>query len=260
MIELLCMKQRVLSSFYIAIPMTILALVSLQLGFAQVASSTNYQLQSDSINFGGGLSTSTNYTQESTFGEIGTGRASSTNYQLRAGYQQMQQVYIAITPAADVVMSPSLGGLTGGTSNGSSSVIVTTDNPAGYYLTYQASGTPAMRSPLDSIDDYAQGVDADYAFAVVSNEARFGFSPSGADITSYFKDNGALCGVGTLDTALACWVGFASDGATTIAEGTDANHPNGATTTIHFRVGVGSGAGILDGLYTATTTLTALPL
>lgn len=254
------MKQRVLSSFYIAIPMTILALVSLQLGFAQVASSTNYQLQSDSINFGGGLSTSTNYSQESTFGEIGTGRASSTNYQLRAGYQQMQESYIALSPAADVTMSPSLGGLTGGTSNGSTTVTVTTDNPAGYYLTYEASSSPAMQSPFDSIDDYDEGADADFAFAVVANEARFGFSPSGSDIAPAFKDNGALCGGGgVLDTSLACWAGL-STSPITIAEASGANHPDGVATTINFRVGVGSGAGILDGLYTATTTLTALPL
>jgi hypothetical protein len=254
------MKQRVLSSFYIAVPMTVLALLSLQLGFAQVASSTNYQLQSDSLNFGGGFSSSTNYSQESTFGEIGTGRASSTNYQLRAGYQQMQEVYIAISAVADVTMSPSLGGLTGGTSNGSTSVTVTTDNPAGYYLTYEASTSPAMQSPLDTIDDYDEGVDADFSFAVVANEARFGFSPSGSDITTAFKDNGALCGGGgTLDTALACWAGLATT-PITIAQSSSANHPSGTETELYFRVGVGSGAGILDGLYTATTTLTALPL
>lgn len=254
------MKQRVLSSFYIAIPMTILALLSMQLGFAQVASSTNYQLQSDSINFGGGLSTSTNYTQESTFGEVGSGTGTSTNYQLRAGYQQMQEIYLALTPPADVTMSPNLGGLTGGTSNGSTTLTVTTDNPAGYRLTYQAANSPAMQSLLSSIADYDEGVDADFSFAVVSNEARFGFSPAGTDITTAFKDNGALCGgAGTLDTPLTCWAGLSTT-PIDIAQASGSNHPNGATTTLHFRVGVGSGAGILSGLYTATTTVTALPL
>jgi hypothetical protein len=45
-----------------------------------------------------------------------------------------------------------------------------------------------------------------------------------------------------------------------VAQGSGSNHPSGATTTLNFRVGVGSGSGALDGLYTATTTLTALPL
>jgi hypothetical protein len=254
------MKQRVLTSFYIALPLSLLVLFSINLGFAQVASSTNYQLQSDSINFGGGLSTSTNYTQESTFGEIGTGRASSTNYQLRAGYQQMQEIYLALTPPADVTMSPNLGGLTGGTSNGSTTLTVTTDNPAGYRLTYEAENVPAMQSLFGTIADYDEGADADFSFAVVANEARFGFTPAGTDITTAFKDNGALCGgAGTLDTSLACWVGLSTT-AIDIAQASGSNHPDGATTTIHFRVGVGSGAGTLSGLYTATTTVTALPL
>ena len=239
--------------------MTLLAIVSVQLGFAQVATSTNYQLQSDSLNFGGGLSTSTNYTQESTFGEIGTGRASSTNYQLRAGYQQMQEVYIAISSAADVTMSPTLGGITGGTSNGSTSVIVTTDSPSGYSLTIQAEGNPAMqRAGGGSIPNYTGSFPADFSFNTAGASA-FGFSPSGVDLVSSYLDDGSDCGVGSLDTPLACWNGIPTSPAQ-IASGGGSNHPSGATTTVHFRVGVDSNAGVIAGLYTATTTLTALPL
>lgn len=251
--------KRVSTSFYTAVLLTFLIFASIKLGYAEVRSSTNYQLQSDSINFGGGLSTSTNYVQESTFGEVGTGKVTSTNYNLYGGYQQMQEVYLALTSPGDVTMSPSIAGIIGGTSNGSATVTVTTDNPAGYRLTYQAQNTPAMQSSLYNIDDYDEGADADYAFAVVVNQARFGFSPSGVDIVTAFKDNGALCGLGTLDTALACWAGLSTT-PIDVAQGAGSNHPSGATTTLNFRVGVGSGAGVLTGLYTATTTLTALPL
>ena len=253
------MKKLVSTSVYTAILLTLLIFASMQLSFAEVRSSTNYKLQSDSINFGGGLSTSTNYTQESTFGEVGTGKATSTTYNLYGGYQQMQEVYLALSVPSDVTMTPNLAGITGGTSNGSTTVTVTTDSPAGYRLTYQAQNNPAMQSPLYNIADYDEGADADYAFAVVANDARFGFSPSGVDIVTAFKDNGALCGLGTLDTALACWAGLATS-PIDVAQGAGSNHPSGATTTLNFRVGVGSGAGVLNGLYTATTTLTALPL
>lgn len=253
------MMKRVSTSFYTAILLTLLIFASMQLGFAEVRSSTNYQLQSDSINFGGGLSTSTNYTQESTFGEVGTGKATSTTYNLYGGYQQMQEVYLALSVPSDVTMTPNLAGITGGTSNGSTTVTVTTDSPAGYRLTYQAQNNPAMQSPLSNIDDYDEGADADFAFAVLANEARFGFSPSGVDIVAAFKDNTTLCGLGALDTALACWAGLSTT-PIDVAQGAGSNHPSGATTTLNFRVGVGSGAGVLDGLYTATTTLTALPL
>ena len=56
---------------------------------AAVMESTNYKLQADSVNIGGGRSSSTNYTLEDTAGEVGTGTSSSTNYQNNAGYQQM---------------------------------------------------------------------------------------------------------------------------------------------------------------------------
>lgn len=208
---------------------------------------------------GGGLSTSTNYRQESTFGEVGTGTSSSVTYSLRAGYQQMQEVYIALSTPSDVILSPSLAGLTGGTSNGSTTVTVTTDSPSGYSLILESQNDPAMRSGAYTIADYDEGVDADYSFAVTGGIAHLGFSPSGSDITQFFKDNGSLCGLGALDTNLACWAGLATVG-TTISEGVGSNHPNGATTTINFRVGIGSGANVVTGLYTATTTLTALPL
>ncbi|MEY2665429.1 MAG: hypothetical protein RLZZ480_534 [Candidatus Parcubacteria bacterium] len=246
-------------SLKIAAGVTTVIFLCVQLGFAQVATSTNYQLQSDSINFGGGLSTSTNYTQESTFGEVATGNGTSTNYNLYGGYQQMQEVYLSLTAPADVILSPNLAGITGGTSNGSTTVTVTTDGPAGYSLLIASENNPAMRSGANTIDDYDEGADADYSFVVTSGTADFGFSPSGVDIVPYFKDNGSLCGLGSLDTPLACWAGLLTSGVT-IAEANGSNHPDGATTTMYFRVGVGSGANVISGVYTATTTLTALPL
>ncbi|MBP6924094.1 MAG: hypothetical protein KBC62_00910 [Candidatus Pacebacteria bacterium] len=253
------MGNRFAPSLRISVVFTAFILVWMQLGSAQVATSTNYQLQSDSINFGGGLSTSTNYRQESTFGEIATGEATSTNYNLYAGYQQMQEVFLSMTAPSDVILSPNLAGLTGGTSNGSTTVTVTTDSPAGYSLTLESQNNPAMQNGVYTIDDYDEGADADFSFLVTAGVAHLGFSPSGVDVAQEFKDNGSLCGVSSQDTALACWAGLSTLG-TVISEGTDANHPSGATTTISFRVGIGSGAGVVSGVYTATTTLTALPL
>lgn len=51
-------------------------------------SSTNYQINWDSINFGGlDVSTSTNYNLRDTIGEHGTGYSDSENYKLKAGYR-----------------------------------------------------------------------------------------------------------------------------------------------------------------------------
>ena len=228
---------------------------------AQVRSSSNYQLQSDSINIGGGLSSSTNFTQESTVGEIGTGRSESATFSLQAGYQQMQEVFLSLGGGADVTMSPDLPGLTGGESNGSTTFTVITDSSAGYQLTIQAEDNPAMqRADGVSINDYSPTGAADYVFSVPAADAEFGFTPEGNDIVSTYQDNNAgVCGVGGFDNSLACWSGLAIV-PTEIARGVGSNHPTGATTTINFRVGVNSGANIQEGLYVATTTVTAMPL
>jgi hypothetical protein len=171
----------------------------------------------------------------------------------------MQEVYISITTPSTITMSPNLDGITGGTSNGSTTVTVTTDSPSGYSLSIESANNPAMQNGAANIPDYNHGADADYSFLVNSSAASFGFSPSSVDVVQEFKDNTSLCGVGSLDTPLACWAGLSTT-ALPISEGIGSNHPSGATTTIYFRVGVGSGAGVLSGIYTATTTLTALPL
>lgn len=253
-----------LRSFYItvgqALSVTIVVLVGLFVADAQVRTSPSYQLQSDSINFGGGLSSSTNYTQESTFGEIATGPSDSVSYSLKAGYQQLQEAFISIAGAAPVTLTPALGGLTGGISNGSTTVTVVTDAPAGYQLTIQADGAPALRSTDATIADYVPGAApvADFNFITAAADVHFGFSPAGVDVVATYLDNGTTCGVGGLDTPLACWQGL-STSSQVIASG-NANQPLGATTTVHFRVGIGGLTAVRSGTYIATTTLTAVAL
>lgn len=226
---------------------------------AQVRSSGSYQIQSDSINTGGGFSNSANFQQESTVGEVATGVSTSSSFSLRAGYQQMQTVFLSLTTSAAVSLSPSLPGLTGGESNGSATATVVTDNAAGYQLTIAATNDAAMqRADGVSIADYAPAGFADYIFAIPTASAVFGYSVAGADIVSGFLDNGSVCGVGSGDTALRCWKGLSTT-AVTVAQGSN-NQPAGTDTVVHFRVGVASGAAVPSGTYVATTTITALPL
>jgi hypothetical protein len=229
---------------------------------AQVRESANYQIQSDSINVGGGLGDSANYSLESTVGEVATGQSDSANYNLRAGYQQMQEVYLALSGADNIIMSPSIPGLTGGESAGSTTVTVTTDSTAGYQLTIESSANPAMQSITDSIPDYVPaGADPDYTFNYGAGDAFFGYSPKGIDVVDRFLDNGLdTCGVGNSNTLGTCWDGLSSTTPEAIAIGVGPNHPNGATTTINFKVGVGGAVGQALGIYRATSTITALPL
>ena len=243
----------------VALFLTLVTFVGITLTSAQVMQSTNYRIESDSINFGGGFSSSTNYILESTAGEQGTGDLTSTNYGLRAGYQQMVNSFISMTAPGNVSMTPDIVGITGGVANGSTTVTVTTDSAAGYQLTVKAGQSPAMVSGANSIADYAPGGDPDFTFSTGAGEAQFGYSPSGTDIVQRFKDNGSACNAGAGDTALACWDGLDTIGET-VARSSAANNPTGATTTLHFRVWIGGGVNQAPGTYTATTTLTAVSL
>jgi len=255
--------MNICSFFSLTVQSTLLTAVvlgSLLVVQADARSSPNYALESDSINFAGGLSTSSQFSLESTAGEIATGNGESASYSLRAGYQQMQAVFLSITAAANVEMAPALLGLTGGFANGSTSVTVLTDSPAGYELTIAATQSPAMVRGPEAIPDYISGAAPlpDLAFTLGSAPAYFGFSPEGSDIVTRFRDNGTTCGVGALDTLSACWLGLSTT-PIVIASG-GANQPNGTPTLLRFRVGLSPNASVLAGDYIATTTITALPL
>ena len=238
----------------------VLAFAGVRTVYGQAMSSSNYKIQSDTVNFAGARSGSGSYSLEDTVGEIATGVSSSTNYTMNAGYQQMQEVYLAITSAANVTMSPSIGGLTGGTSNGSTSFTVTTDDPAGYTASITASTSPALRSATDTFADYVPGgANPDFVFANAATASSFAFTVEGTDIHSRFMDNGSSCGTGSGNTADACW-----DGLTTapksILSRAGATQPNGTATTLKFRAESGSGHIQTNGVYTATTTITVVPL
>ena len=175
--------------------------------YGQVMQSSNYRIESDSMNFGGVRSTSGSYIVEDTFGEVSSGVSSSTNYVMSAGYQQMQLVGLTVVPPGSVVMSPAIGGVSGGTANGSTTFTVTTDDPAGYSVTIMASTSPALTSGIYSFADYLPGgANPDFAFGNAATSSSFGFSPKGSDTPQRFKDDGSsACGSGSSQTVDACW-------------------------------------------------------
>lgn len=239
-----------------AVLVTILA----QDAYGQAMSSSNYKIQSDSVNFGGVRSGSTSFIMEDTLGEVATGISSSTNYVMKAGYQQMQESVIAVVPATEVTMSPSIGGVSGGTSNGSTTFTVITDNPAGYTATITSSSSPALVSGLDSFADYVPaGAAPDFTFGILATQSAFAFTPEGADIVQRYKDNGSSCNAGSGDTVLSCWDGL-STSPITIDTRNSSNHPSGIVTKLNFRAASGSSHTQVAGTYTATTTVTVLPL
>ena len=242
-------------------------LIQVHAAYGQGMTSSLYKVQSDSLNFGGGTSTSTSYSSESTAGEMGTGESQSASYKVSAGYQQMQTVFLAVTAASDITMSPALGGVTGGTSNGSTYFKVTTDNPGGYSVTLSASSSLGMLGIAQggSIPAYVHtgSTTPQFTFTTPANTGRFGYTVEAsttADLAQAFKDTGSICGAGSADTVDSCWIN-ASTTARTILSSSTRTPTSGATSTIKFRVVINPNPSpaIPSDTYRATTTITVLP-
>lgn len=230
--------------------------------------SSNYIIEKDSINFSGtDESESASYKLSDTAGEVGTGEGQcsggSCNY-LLGGYRQQEDAVastISISPAADVTLSPSIGGLAGGVGNGSTAWTVTTDNAAGYQMSIKASTTPALKTGSYSFADYVPGSsNPDYNWSVASSASEFGYSVEGAHTVGKFLDNGAgVCSSGGGNVSDKCWLGFSMSDES-IATSALPNSPAGTATTVKFRAEAGSQRMQQNGVYVATVVVTAVSL
>lgn len=228
--------------------------------WAYVSSSPNFRIEYDSINNEGGFSNSSNFNLEDTMGEHAIGISDSDNFKIKAGFQQMREVNLSVSTPDDVPLSPSIGGLTGGTADGQVSWTVTTDNPGGYSLSIKSAVSPALASATSSIGNYtpAGGTTPDFSWSVASSDSEFGFSPEGTDIVSKFKDNGFnTCATGENDTPDKCWYNFSTTNET-ISESFARNDPSGTDTTFKLKAEVGSSHNQEEGNYTASITVTAV--
>ena len=245
--------------FVIFIFSAVIFFISHKLLLADYMQSSTYRIQSDSLNFGGLESSSGNYKLNDTLGESATGDSSSSNYSIHAGYWQMQSSFISITSPSDLVLS-SMAGLSGGSSEGTLSWDVLTDNSAGYSMTIAASTTPALKSTLDSLDDYVPaGSDPDYDFYNDPTKSSFGFSPEGTEVIPRFKDNGSACNIGSGETVGKCWDGLSTT-PKVMAGSTTSNMPSGSTVTSRFRAESGADHVQISGEYNVTIIVTATVL
>lgn len=173
-----------------------------------------------------------------------------------------------VATAADVTMSPSIPGITGGTANGSTQVRVYTNNTEGYTMTIAASGSPAMQGVAQggTIPNYTNATSGvpDYSHSVGVNTGEFAYTVSASttsDLAQKFMDNGVNeCNTGSSDTSgnSTCWYSLSTTATSTVNRST-ATTASGATTTFFFRTQITSNPApaIPEDTYVATTTLTA---
>jgi hypothetical protein len=244
---------------FVCVPLLLIFLIEPIALSAQGMGSSNYKIESDSINVGGADSSSTIFNLGDSLGELGTGDSNSTNYNMHAGYWQMGETSISISSPTDLVMQ-SMAGLSGGSSEGAMSWTVMTDDPAGYSMSIRSTTSPALQSANDSLSDYTpSSADPDFNFSIATTESAFGFSPEGTEVISRFKDNGSVCNAGNLETSGKCWDGL-SISPKIISGSTTSNMPDGAVTTVRFRAEAGVDKIQKSGDYYVTIVATATTL
>ena len=229
--------------------------------------SLDYRIWESSINVGGlDYQESTRYRLRETIGEAIAGDATSPSYKLRAGYQPMIDSYItasilvSATPE-QVTMSPSIGGVIGGQSNGTTTIKVTTDSSSGYSLFVRASASPAMSTSSYSFADYVPNNPdiPDYNWSVAATTTGFGFTPYGLHTATKYRYSGSSCNHnGGLENKDYCWYNFSTSNEA-IAEFYSSNHPDGTETYIQFRAESGNQNIQPAGEYQATIIITAIP-
>ncbi len=173
-----------------------------------------------------------------------------------------------LTAASDIALT-TIGGITGGDSEGYTGVRVYTNDSAGFTMTITASNSPAMQGIAQggTIADYtpssANIPDFTFASTTSGQQAEFGYSVS-ASTTSHlaqkFLDNGATCNTGSNDTngKTSCWYNLSTTATSTIVT-TSETAASGASSTLYFRVHVppNPSPALPEDTYRATSTLTA---
>lgn len=176
---------------------------------------------------------------------------------------QVVTAEITISSPADVTMAPSIAGITGGTSTGSATWNVKTNNGTGFNMALKASTDPALAGPAGSFADYSEAVadTPDYTWSIANTDSEFGYTvepATAADATAMFRDNGTdTCGSGANQTADACWMKFKTTDVIGINR-TTLTASAGENEVVKFQAQAGTSRFQPQGTYTATITATAL--
>jgi len=174
---------------------------------------------------------------------------------------------ISITSPADILLAssiPSLTGNPGAPASGSATWTVITGNSTGFNMKVQASSSPAMRNTDGEYYFFnytPTTASADYTWTTPAvGSAEFGYSvttETALDADTPFRNGGASCGNGTLNTDNQCWLNFDGTNQTTVINRSTNTTSGGEDEKINFRA-ESRAQYLKEGYYDAYITVTAV--
>ncbi|MDD3006934.1 MAG: hypothetical protein PHX30_05160 [Candidatus Pacebacteria bacterium] len=170
---------------------------------------------------------------------------------------------ITISHPADVNMTGTIYGMTGGTGTGSATWTVKTSDTSGFGLTLSADDdTDCLNNGVNDFKDYVNASPLNYAWVDPAISA-FGFTvepETATDTATAFRDNGSICGTGSGNTADTCWSGFGGTLTTpkAIVNRTSQTDIGGQDEVVKFKTRLISGQFLPEGNYVAVIKATAL--
>ncbi|MDP3093695.1 MAG: hypothetical protein Q8N16_02930 [bacterium] len=246
-----------LKNRFLAVMATLFVIAS----FVSAMKSENYIIQDDSVNVGGVDQKSTNYLSSDTIGEVGTGEMASSSYKLKAGYQELQEVYISLTvPASNLSLSDmSLSTVVPVTNaSGGAAWNIKTDNPGGYTLTLKTDKTSTLctAGDVECFTDYSEVTSGTpETWNVNESQYQFGFSAFGNDVSTATWGTGSSCTSPSANNLK--YRGFTSTTVIQIASSNARTDPSSGTDTSFCVAAEQKNVYAPNGSYTADITGTA---
>jgi hypothetical protein len=224
--------------------------------YVMESQSGDYRIESDdSLTPTGGLGVSANYIFKDTMGEVSSGVSNSTLYKIKAGFQEMQEVSLSVTPPDDTALTPNIPGISGGTADASTHWIVQTDGSSGFDMKISTSTLPALKLPPDGTYYFTDYSNLAVPFwDIGSDAAKFGFNVVAATAgdAPAFQDNGSVCGSGT--NVGNCWSGLNGTTPVAVIHRMSRTDETGENETISFKAQ--SNKFLESGDYSALVTVT----
>lgn len=177
------------------------------------ATSENYEIVADSLNFLGGTSSSETYLLDTTGGELATGTSTSASYDLDAGYRPMIDDGGLIVDIPTSVSFEQVDLAVGGTRSDDLSWSIT--SPTGYTVDLRSTTNPTLQSSNSVL--VINDADSEELVELEETLDAFWFLPASPALVSDYTSRSCGADLEINAGGFKCWSGFTTTNRTIVS-------------------------------------------